>query len=165
MLSVSRFIQLLENNRGGLNPAERQQALANLDRLTRHQAFYGLEAISLEQIGFAPTNRLYTYSIKGRDRQFFRERIVPINQLCYAQHDVAVAGLVAYINGENIATGKAEERWGELPDVVLSDGNMHIMSGHTRLSVQALAGRQQVAVNLICYDSRTKRYTSPRVPN
>jgi len=143
----------------GLTQSERTQALANLERLPRHKNSWSQwDFVELKDVGLRSAGSLQIYGVTARDKKAFIQTEVDPRSLCYSQHDVAVPGLLAYINNSGIATGDPEERWAELPLVVVNEaGNAILISGHTRVSVQILAGRSKVRVEMAAFDPTTKR--------
>ena len=94
------------------------------------------------------------YGQSARDQKQFKAAMVAADALIPSQHTIPLAGLNAYI--ENL--GGAHDQ--DLPAVVIHDGQYHLLSGHTRIGTQILAGRTQIIVYLYKF-SEEDGWTKP----
>ncbi len=145
--------RLAEAVSGALSPAEQATAKARLATLPTYQEF-GYDCVSTKDLGFARPDRIQIFGMTPRDRKLFQETEVDPHTLCYGQLDVAVPGLMAYITGKDIITGPSAERWAELPEAIRFHDRLYVYSGHTRLSVQMLAGRTSVRIRVVEFDGK-----------
>lgn len=158
-MNAAAVIRLLEAAAfGALSAAEQETALANLAVLPTYEEF-GYDCVSTRDLGFARPDGIQIFGMKGRDRKLFQTTEVDPHTICYSQRSVAVPGLKAYITGTGIITGPAEERWAELPEAILYNDRLYVYGGHTRLSVQMLAGRSLVRIRVVAFDG--KNYSKP----
>lgn len=153
--------QLEEATAGSLSLDEQRVALARLDQLPTHEAFNRL-CVTCTDVGFKTDNVHRIYGFARRDLKLGKPLQVDPRSLLCAQHDIPVDGIRAYIAGEGILTGSAEERWAELPEVVIDSqtGAVSVSSGHTRLAAQMLAGRTLVDVKAWTHNRTMKKYES-----
>ena len=148
-----------------LTPTEKSTAHAKLESLTAHPHPWDEDKdeadrhsiVKPEDVGFKkpPVTMLGGASHTGKG--WYRDVDVPINAINRSQPWISKAGTHAYIDNinKNPELPELAHGWGA-PD------EYHVISGHTRLSAQALANREKIRARIYHYEP-TGKWNKPWV--
>jgi ribosomal protein S18 acetylase RimI-like enzyme len=138
-----------------LTEGEKVIARGKLDTLEQHPhpwqhaAAPGHElgpVIHPADLGYVPHEDLHVLGINKVSKKFYDVQNVPVGNIAHAQPFVPVGGLRAYI--ENLRTNTDPIELGK----VKGDDRYHVLSGHTRIGVHMLAGRETVPARVYHYE-------------
>jgi hypothetical protein len=164
--SITRAIlsQIYETDKPGentpLTPEEKQRAHAALDQLPNrphpwdHELPVDQREITVHptDVGFKRPEQMHLGGASKYGKGWSKVEHLPIDKINYGQPYVPKAGIRAYIDNinKNPELPELAHGWGQ-------PGEYHVISGHTRLSAQALAGRDKIPAKVYYYEPRRNR--------
>ncbi len=146
-----------------LTPAERQEGHRRLDEIQERPHPWEKDApnpqitVHPADIGFKRPDTMFLGGAKHTGRGWATVKKVPIKSVNYSQTWVPKEGVSTYIDNinKNPELPELAHGWGE-------DGEYHVISGHTRLSAQALAGRKHILAKIYHFKPKSGEWIDRR---